>query len=119
MPKYNQKKMCSDCPFRKKSIKGWLGPWTAEELQNMIHGENTFICHQEINDMSETYSKEEIEEDGEHCVGFLRYRNQVCKRSRDQNQLARQDELKEIDDQEVLGAFQLVDHHKDVGNFDE
>jgi len=112
MPQYKQTKMCSDCPFRKKAMKGWLGPWQPEEIQQMIHGENKYICHSDINKRSSVgQSESQIDEQGQHCVGFLRYRTKVCKTSRDEDQRAHQYKLKEIDDQEVIDAFQFVAHH--------
>ncbi len=36
-----QKKPCANCPFRKDSIKGWLG----EERMRSILNNNSFVCH--------------------------------------------------------------------------
>lgn len=37
----NVKKPCKDCPFRKDSLKGWLG----EERITEIIDQNSFVCH--------------------------------------------------------------------------
>jgi hypothetical protein len=113
MPQYKKTKMCKECPFRAKAPKGWLGPWDATDIKNMVHGESSFICHTEINSMAgKGCGEKEISEKGNHCVGFLRYRNKVCKTSKDPSQRAHQHKLREIDDQEVIPAFQFVDHHE-------
>lgn len=37
----NVKKPCAQCPFRKDSLKGWLGGERMEEILN----QDSFICH--------------------------------------------------------------------------
>lgn len=37
----NQKKPCKDCPFRKDTIKGWLG----RERMGQILKATSFVCH--------------------------------------------------------------------------
>jgi len=39
----NQKKPCKDCPFRKDSLKGWLG---RERMMEILHS-TSFVCHKE------------------------------------------------------------------------
>ena len=112
MAKYKQKKMCNECPFRKKSIKGWLGPHTGTDMQTMVHNGQGFTCHKEVNALTaQGYDEEEIANDGQHCVGMLRYRNKVCKTSRNAEERAHQSALKDIEDEEVLDAFTFVEHH--------
>lgn len=59
-------KPCSDCPWRRDSIKGWLGGMTPEEWLDAIHGMgDTFIdCHT-IN--------------GPQCAGAAIYRANISK----------------------------------------
>lgn len=40
----NIKSPCKDCPFRKDSLKGWLGRDRAEEIANS----NSFVCHKTL-----------------------------------------------------------------------
>lgn len=43
------KKACSQCPFRKISIPGYLGPWPGpSELLDQAFSETGFVCHQTI-----------------------------------------------------------------------
>lgn len=37
----NVKKPCADCPFRRDSLKGWLG----QERMTEILGYDSFVCH--------------------------------------------------------------------------
>ena len=37
----NVKKPCANCPFRKDSVKGWLGEAVMTEILN----EGSFVCH--------------------------------------------------------------------------
>lgn len=37
---------CKSCPFKKDTLKGWLGESRAEDLvKSIIHEEKTFSCH--------------------------------------------------------------------------
>lgn len=40
----NVKKPCSNCPFRKDSLKGWLG----RERMREILDQETFVCHKTL-----------------------------------------------------------------------
>ena len=59
---------CSDCPWRRDSLPGWLGGSTAEEFRQMAHGEVKYDCHA-------------IK--GPQCAGLAIYRANVCKSVRD------------------------------------
>lgn len=41
----NQKRPCANCPFRKDSLKGWLGSERMEEILN----QGVFACHKTLN----------------------------------------------------------------------
>ena len=113
MPQYNQKKMCSECPFRAKAPRGWLGPWTIDQIEYMIHtSEQMFLCHKSLDELQHELDDTELEIEAEHCVGFLRYTTSVCKRSRDPQRLAAQERLKEQPDQAVIPPFQFRKYHE-------
>lgn len=65
-------KPCSDCPFARTAIHGWLGSMTADEWIQAVHGEATIDCHALI---------------GPQCAGAAIYRANVCKITRDKNNL--------------------------------
>lgn len=39
------KRPCSDCPFRRDSLHGWLGGYLPEMFTNAAHGEERMPCH--------------------------------------------------------------------------
>lgn len=62
------KKPCSDCPFARTALRGWLGPYTAEQWLGIVHGEGLVECHTKI---------------GPQCAGAAIYRGNICKSPRD------------------------------------
>jgi hypothetical protein len=65
--KTQHKSPCSDCPWARKSIPGWLGNMTADEWLQAAHGEALIDCH--------TISNQQ-------CAGSAIYRANVCKSPR-------------------------------------
>ena len=44
--KFNLKKPCKNCPFRKDSTKGWLGFQRSKEIvDDVLDNDKTFSCH--------------------------------------------------------------------------
>lgn len=97
---YDSTQMCNECPFRANAIPGWLGPYTVEQLHNLIHrNESHMLCHTRL-------------KKAQHCVGALRYMNSVCRQSRDEERFAAQKRLREIPDkQELIKPFQFRSYH--------
>ncbi len=55
---------CSDCPWRRDSLRGWLGDMTPREWTNAAHHHNTLVdCHSLR---------------GAQCAGIAVYRRNVC-----------------------------------------
>jgi hypothetical protein len=65
--KSQHKQPCSDCPFSRKSLPGWLGSMNADEWVQAVHGEALIDCH--------TTDKQ--------CAGAAIYRANNCKVPRD------------------------------------
>lgn len=63
-------KACSDCPFARHSIQGWLGSMSADEWLNAAHGEATADCHITTN---------------QQCAGMAIYRANICKLPRNRD----------------------------------
>ena len=59
---------CSDCPWARASLPGWLGTMTPDEWIAHAHGEGTAECHALL---------------GAECAGLAIYRANVCKSPRD------------------------------------
>lgn len=74
---------CRECPWRRRAIRGWLGPHTPEGLIDMAHGEGPIHCHMSIPD---DYRR--VEDDVPdtsvllQCAGAARFRRHVHKTPR-------------------------------------
>jgi hypothetical protein len=68
---------CADCPWARKSIKGWLGQMSAEDWLALAHGEGTADCH----------STKQPDGSAWDCAGLAIYRANVCKVPRDPDAL--------------------------------
>jgi hypothetical protein len=60
-------KPCSDCPWARTALAGWLGDMTPQEWLQSAHGENLIECHTLL---------------GAQCAGSAIYRANVCKSPR-------------------------------------
>jgi|SRR3974390_154512 len=58
---------CSDCPWAREALKGWLGALTPDEWIAIIHGEAIIDCHTQA---------------PWQCAGAAIYRANVCKTPR-------------------------------------
>jgi hypothetical protein len=89
---HQHKRPCSDCPFSRKSIPGWLGGDTVDNWMHAVHGEGLIECHVISN---------------QQCAGSGIFRTNVCK-------VPRNDELLTLprDTRLVFATTQeFVDHH--------
>jgi hypothetical protein len=66
------KRPCGDCPFARASLRGWLGPYSAEEWLRIVYGEGMVECHTKI---------------GPQCAGAAIYRRNTLKSPRDESLL--------------------------------
>lgn len=64
------KSPCSDCPWARKALPGWLGSLTADEWVVVAHGDGVVPCHTVGN---------------QQCAGMAIYRANVCKSVRPQD----------------------------------
>lgn len=69
---------CFDCPWRRNAVKGWLGPWSAEEWEQIAHGEAPIACHVTL-DGDNGWNSDGVVQ----CAGAAIYRANVCKDPRD------------------------------------
>ncbi|WP_266032422.1 hypothetical protein [Brucella intermedia] len=63
--KVQHKKPCSDCPWARTALNGWLGGATPEEWLRTAHSDTYVDCHTIKN---------------QQCAGLAIYRRNVCKR---------------------------------------
>jgi len=59
---------CSDCPWARASVAGWLGAASVDEWLDSVHGEALIDCHTVSN---------------QQCAGAAIFRGNVCKLPRD------------------------------------
>lgn len=84
---------CSDCPWARAALKGWLGDLTADEWLQQAHGEGRLDCH--------TLA-------GAQCAGAAIYRKNICKLPRDKKLL-----LLPADREQVFsGPYEFKAHHE-------
>lgn len=75
--KTDLRKPCNDCPFRRTSPRGWLGPWTAPDLLFSL-GWTPFPCHQTIRREGQSYDDNTLQ----GCAGAAIFLNNKCERAR-------------------------------------
>lgn len=68
--KCQHKTPCSDCPWARKAVRGWLGEASKEDWIQSAHGEARIECHTMI---------------PHQCAGAAIYRANVIKSCRDQS----------------------------------
>jgi hypothetical protein len=66
------RKPCSDCPFGRIALKGWLGSMPLPDWIRAIQGESRIDCHTLI---------------GPQCAGAAIFRANICKKPRDKSLL--------------------------------
>lgn len=84
---------CSDCPWARTSLPGWLGTLSPEEWLALAHGEGSAECHTRH---------------GAQCAGLAIYRRNVCKSTRDPNALRLPADRERV----FASPIQFLAHHK-------
>jgi hypothetical protein len=108
----NNPKMCAECPFRKDSAKGWLGPWDdSDEIINQSQNESGLACHMRI----EHEENGEVSYDDTHvCVGSMAYANATCKVYRAPTLREAQKKVAQtVKDEEILSNREDFSKHHD------
>lgn len=74
---------CRECPFRRASAAGWLGPYDADEWVQLVHSDEPIACHLTLG-VSSPEDDDAWDRDGvKQCAGAASYRANVCKSPRD------------------------------------
>lgn len=66
-------KPCSDCPWLRTSLRGWLGPGTTADWITAAHADGPIGCHKTM---------ESADVQTKHCTGAAIYRANVFKSTR-------------------------------------
>lgn len=117
--KLKRKTTCKECPFRKKSLPGWLGPWTAMTIIQQSHSEGGLACHVSVRDLSRDGNAAdsleellELRKKTHVCVGGLQNANQCGKLFRDPAMRSLAD-LVGTDPENILNIHEFLKHHKE------
>jgi hypothetical protein len=84
-------KACSDCPWARKSLSGWLGGLSAKVWLQRAHTETLVPCHTTGN---------------QQCAGLAIYRRNVCKQVSPPLQELPRDEVKVF-----ASPMEFLQHH--------
>jgi hypothetical protein len=68
------KATCDECPWRRNSAPGWLGPLSAEDWVRLAHSDEPIACHKTIVADDEWETGHVYQ-----CAGAAVYRKNVCK----------------------------------------
>lgn len=98
---------CSDCPFRRESLPGWLGRLSVRDWLAAAHGEATIECHA----LHHGVGGRRV--GPLHCAGAAIYRANVGKRLREPRFVLPRDEV-------VCFASprEFEEHHRSVEQID-
>lgn len=104
---------CKECPWRRESLAGWLGPMDADEWVVLAHSDQPIACHLTIGSTLDGTESPEVAAEFwaapnvRQCAGAATYRSNVCKSPRDPN-VARLP----ADRENVFGQrTEFLDHH--------
>lgn len=102
---------CRECPFRRTSMKGYLGPWpNPEEIIRQAFSEAGFTCHMTINDRKNP-NKYRV------CTGSLVCANKSAKLYRDHNLQRLQGKAEDPGD--IMGMREFCEYHKQEEEADD
>jgi hypothetical protein len=84
--KFDLKKPCAACPFRKDAVPSWLGNYTPQGVVDSIKADQPFFCHHDVENKigyDDPDWQEKAMESAQHCAGALIFARKMCKLSRD------------------------------------
>ena len=111
---YEARKPCKECPFRKASPKGWLGPDSAQEVMDKVNREGDYICHMTTAGKAEIDGRGPLDTPGlKYCTGSIMYANTNFKRYRDPERQKLQDEMSKMKcrTKVLRNAKEFMEHH--------
>jgi len=92
---------CSDCPFRRNSIPGWLGSMPPEFFVHLAHSDARYDCHTKKADVKTFHQ----------CAGMAIFRDNICKSPRDPNVLQLDGNTVKV----FSDGQEFINHHRDRG----
>jgi len=113
--KYNLKKPCGQCPFRRSSPSPWLTRGRVEEItRDCVMGDSTFTCHKTTDTPTE-----------QHCAGALIMEEKLNPGGNRMTRIARMygmfggdEELKDKED--IFDSIEeMIDHHTKGNKYEQ
>lgn len=102
---------CRECPFRRKALKGWLGPDSPREVWAKVHSDSPagYPCHM---DVAKASDEDLTDPDSvEQCVGALVHAKKTCKQYSDKWRQAASDALAAIVPAKGILGIEFMEHH--------
>lgn len=105
------KQPCSDCPFRRKSMPGWLGAGSPESFLDCIQRDEPLPCHQTIDyDDPAWLEKWTAQEGGSMCAGALVFMANKLQRPKTRGFPT----MPPDKDQVFANSLEFVRHHREA-----
>ena len=82
MPVLKHTRPCKSCPFRRESLPGYLGAWTAQEFLDATLYERPMECHETVDYRKLNWQGDQMA-NAALCAGALTFMRNVVKRPRD------------------------------------
>ena len=111
---------CHECPFRKKSLRGYVGGHKdVQEIVDIVYSDQKFPCHLEVTSIQKrltgSFDKDEdffeqADSEAPVCAGSAAMLRNTCKLSRDKEVMATQKIVGKRDDVFANGA-EMVKYH--------
>lgn len=99
-----REKPCFDCPWRRNAAKGWLGPFSAEQWEELAHSDVAIACHITIPENSAFGDWDN--DDLLQCAGAAIYRSNIAKSPRNPEVATLP-----ADRETVFGFGEFVEYH--------
>lgn len=111
--KKSLKQPCAECPYRRKSLPGWLGADSPEGFMGTTMADHTMPCHMTVD--YERKNWRATLPDAEQCAGAAIFFANICKLSRDP------DRMRLPADRENVFAtpMEFVEHHSNTSRRSE
>jgi len=102
---------CAQCPFLRTSTRGWLGPWTVEDLLFSL-GRERFPCHMTITGRQQRWDDPKLK----GCAGAAIFLNNKSELSRHPDTREHQNNVRHVPDEVKQKVFangnEFREHHK-------
>lgn len=105
-------KPCAECPFRKKSMKGYTGPYdSAAEIASFPLSDRHYPCHARVNQLIDSgMTDDDALAQASPCAGACSMMCNSCKLSRDPRMADAQREVGKRDDV-FKNQHEMSDYH--------